>query len=461
MKTPERGTTVLVVGLGRSGRAAARFLLARGCDVLATDRLPLERLDREVRALAAAGVTLACGGHDPQPFERAETIVVSPGVPLDLAPLAAARARGVPVVSEIDLVADQVRGRAILVTGSNGKSTTTALVATMLQADGRDAVACGNYGLPVVDATRGDDGRRWYAIELSSFQLESVGPLGAAAAVLLNVQPDHLDRHGSFERYLEIKCRIAALRAAGAPLVLGLDDPALARAADGLAPPVIGVGATRPLDDGGRLEDGMLVVTIAGTRTPLVRRDEFPLPGRHNVVNALAAATASLAAGVRVEAVRDALRAFRPLPHRMCPIAQVEGVTYVDDSKATNVASTLAAIEAFSGEHRAGLIVLLGGRSKAADFSPLAAALERSGARAIAFGEAGPEIAGALAAAGTAVLGVERSMTAAVDAARRHAHRGDIVLLSPACASFDEFANFEERGRRFAEHVRSASEARP
>ncbi|RMF70909.1 MAG: UDP-N-acetylmuramoyl-L-alanine--D-glutamate ligase [Acidobacteria bacterium] len=459
MRPYERDTTALIVGLGRSGRAAARFLLAEGCTVLATDRQPVERLDREVRALQAAGVTLLCGPDAPVPVERAQLVVASPGVPADSPPLVAARARGIPVVSEIDLVADRIRGRAIAITGSNGKSTTTALVAAMLAADGRDAVACGNYGVPLVDAVRDDAGARWYAVELSSFQLETVGDLGAAAAVLLNVQPDHLDRHGSLERYLELKCRVAALRAPGAPLVWGAGDPLLDRAVAALAEPRWAVSADAPRAPGAGVRDGMLVLAAGGDDLPLLPLDELPLPGRHNVVNALAAALASRAAGVRPDALREALRAFRPLPHRMCPVAQVGGVTFVDDSKATNVASTLAAIDAFAGTAGERLVVLLGGRDKGADFAPLAAAIAGRGARAVAFGEAGPLVARALEQAGAPPLALVPTMIEAIEEARRVARRGDVVLLSPACASFDEFTGYEERGRRFAEHVRSLSGA--
>jgi UDP-N-acetylmuramoylalanine--D-glutamate ligase len=454
-----RGRRALVVGLGRSGRAAARWLLAEGAEVVGNDRLPLDRLDDDARALAGHGVTLAAGGHDQDLFDRAEVIVVSPGIPLDLPPLAAARGRGVPVVSEVDLAAPRIGTRAIGITGSNGKSTTTALAASMLARDGRDVVACGNYGVPLTEAVQADAGERWYAIELSSFQLELTTGLRAGAAVLLNVQADHLDRHHSLDAYRRAKESIATLRTPGAPIVLVVDDPLLAEFAARADEPVLAVSAAGPVERGGWADDAGLHLRLGDATETLATLDEFPLFGRHNRINALAAALAARAVGAKPDAVRDGLLAFRALPHRLEPVGEQVGVRYVDDSKATNVAAAIEAIEALAAEP-GGLVVLLGGRDKGGDFTPLAQALQAAGARAVTFGEAGPLIAAALERAGAAAVDRTGPLAEAVERARGLARPGDTVLLAPACASFDEFRSFAHRGDVFAGLVRGHGDGR-
>ncbi len=453
----------LVVGLGRSGRAAARFLLARGDRVTATDALPVEKLDREVAALGAAGVRLVCGGHDARDFAAAELIVLSPGVPFTLPELEPARARGVPIVSELDLVAERVSARTVLITGSNGKTTTTALVAEMLKAAGQDAVACGNYGLPLVDAAQGDAGTRWYAVEISSFQLETTNAMRAAAAILLNVQADHLDRHGSFAAYRAAKYRVAEDRAKGAPLVLVADDPELAPLAASARPPVLEVSALGRVAAGGFVEHGELRLALGGREEPLAGAAELPLPGRHNRVNVLAAAVALRAVGFPLEPLRRAALAFAPLPHRLQDVALVRGVRFVDDSKGTNVGAVLEALVAMRETllPSARIFTLLGGRDKDGDFRPLAAALAQQGGIAVTFGEAGPRIAAVLEAVGSPVA-KRGSLEDAVAHAASLAAPGDLVLLSPACASFDAFTGYAARGDAFAAAARSlAAETAP
>ncbi|MBP7146016.1 MAG: UDP-N-acetylmuramoyl-L-alanine--D-glutamate ligase [Acidobacteria bacterium] len=456
MGTPRN---VLVVGLGRSGCAAARHLLARGERVTGTDMQPVERLGREAAALAEANVRLVCGAHDENDFVGADLLVVSPGVPLDIPPIAAARARGVPVISEIDLVAGAVGERLIAITGSNGKTTTTALVAAMLSAAGREGVPCGNYGTPLVDAVQGDHPDRWYALEISSFQLETTSSLRAAGAVLLNVQADHLDRHGSYLGYREAKWRIAALRAGDAPLVLNADDPDVAPLGAQALPPVLEVSVERAVAAGGFQQGDELRLRTGHGEELLARSGELQLPGRHNRVNVLAAAVACRALDLPLDALHSAATSFRPLPHRLQEVALVGGVRYVDDSKGTNVGSVLVALEAIRENlgplPPAGprIHVLLGGRDKSSDFRPLAHALARAGSTPLAFGEAGPRIALALEGEGVAV---ERcgSLEDAVQRAAELARPGDVVLLSPACASFDAFSGYAARGDAFAAAAR-------
>ncbi len=443
-----RGRRFLVVGLGRSGTAAARYLLARGALVTATDRRPADELGAGVRALGEAGVTLHLGGHPDEAFREVDAIVLSPGVDPSLAPIDEAARRGVPVVSEIDLVADRLGARVLAVTGTNGKSTTTALLASMLAAGGFDAVPCGNYGTPLVEAAEGDHAGRRYALEVSSFQLETTRLLRSGAAILLGIRPDHLDRHGSLAAYRAAKERVLLLRDPGAPGICCVDDPLVAEAARAALPPVLAVTLEGRPEAGGCLEGDTLVLRFPGRpAVPLLRVDEIPLPGRHNRWNVLAAALAATAAGAGTREVAEAVRRFRTLPHRLEEVAQVRGVLFVDDSKATNVDAALRAIETYPGRR---LHVLLGGRDKDGDFRPLAAALSAAGARALAYGEAGPRIAEVLEKEGFREVERCGDLATATRRAFAEAAPGDVILLAPACASFDAFRSYAHRGDAFA-----------
>jgi UDP-N-acetylmuramoylalanine--D-glutamate ligase len=444
---------VLVVGLGRSGLAASRFLLGRGARVTATDMRPASTLGAGAAALADAGVRLACGGHDAGDFLAAELIVVSPGVRPDLPALSAARREGIPVVAEVELASWYVRGHLLGLTGSNGKSTTTALLARMLAEAGRDAVACGNIGLPLLEAMAGDHDRRWYAVELSSFQLETTERLHAEVAGLLNIQPDHLDRHRDLQEYRAAKARLFATQTAVDTAVLNADDELTAE----LAPSMHGRLATfsleGPVRRGAYLDDERLVLADDGGTEPLMDVSEVPLAGRHNLANVLAAAAMARAAGVEPDAIRAAVRSFRPLPHRLATVGTVGGVTFVDDSKATNVDAARVAITAFPGKR---VVALLGGRAKQTDFAALAAALREAGAVAVAYGEAGPALEEALR--GRVDVSRADDLPGAFKRAAAMANAGDVVLLAPACASFDAYRDFNERGDHFAQLVRDLAE---
>jgi UDP-N-acetylmuramoylalanine--D-glutamate ligase len=447
-----RGRRVLVVGLGRSGIAAARHLIAAGARVEATDLRELERLGRDVAALRDAGVELHLGSHPEKTLLDAETIVLSPGVPAGTPGIEAARRAGVEVISEVDLAAPRVGERAVAITGSNGKSTVTALVSAMLAEAGFDALPCGNFGTPLIEAASGDHPGRRYSIELSSFQLETTSRLQATAAILLNVQADHLDRHGDFETYRAMKWRISELRAPLAPLVLNLDDPHSAALAASAPAPVLGVSLREEVDAAGTARDGWLALRTGGRELRLIEASRLMLPGRHNVLNALAAAVAVSTLGLDAEPIRAALSKFRPLPHRLQEVARVEGVSFIDDSKATNVASAVEAIFAVAPRAER-LLVLLGGRDKDSDFAPLVDALEAARARAVTFGEAGSKIAATIREemddAGL-LAGECGSLEEATRRAWSLARPRGAVLLSPACASFDAFDGYAARGEFFA-----------
>jgi len=449
-----KGRSVLVVGLGRSGLAAARQLLAAGADVSATDMRAIDRLGAEADLLERTGVKLTLGGHPDEIFAGQDAIIVSPGVPTDLPQLVAARGSGIEILSEIDLAEEALGSRTLAVTGSNGKSTTVALAAEMLSASGFDAVPCGNIGTPFVDAVREDhDGRR-YSLELSSFQLETASALRAACAVLLNVQPDHLDRHGSLERYRDAKWRIADLRTEGAPLVLAVDDPLVAPLARSARGPVLQVSCSTRVPAGGWLDAGILKIDRGDGSRTLATLDELPLYGLHNVTNVLAAALAAMAVGADIDGARKALLGFRPLAHRLQEVVRVRGIRFVDDSKATNVAAAVEAIGALAASCEGRVHVLLGGRDKDSDFAPLARAIDEVGASALTFGEAGPLIESILTPRVATYAGtLEEAVVAAFD----RADGGDVVLLAPACASFDAFPGFEARGLAFADAARMVS----
>ena len=403
---------VLVVGLARSGRAAVAALRARGTAVVAYDAdagADVAGIDGEILLGAWEDVFLDCVG----------LVVKSPGVPAQAPPVAAARIRGVPVISEIELGARLLDNPILGVTGTNGKTTTTALLGAIFAAAGVPAEVAGNIGRPLTSLVGLTAPDSWVVCELSSFQLEDIDVLHPRIAVLLNLEPDHLDRHGSFEAYGDAKLRIFESQEA--------DDVAVVPRGFGPVP-----GAARRIEFGG--DDPL-------PAEPLI-------PGAHNRENAAAATAAARAAGIPDDAIAAALRTFPGVEHRIEDVATIAGVRYVNDSKATNVAAALRALASFPGARK---LVILGGRGKAEPYAPLAEAFA-PGDRAYVIGEAGEAIAAALDRAG---VRFDRSgnLATAVAAASREAREGDVVLLSPACASFDQFTSYEQRGQEFGKLV--------
>lgn len=402
----------LVVGLARSGRAAVAALRAERVEAVAYDA-------QEGVDVSGVDADVHLGEWADGLLDRVDLVVKSPGVPDDAPPIAGARARGVEVVSEIELGARLLPNPILGVTGTNGKTTTTALLGAMFDAAGVPAEVAGNIGRPLTSLVGVADPDAWIVCELSSFQLEDIDTLRPRIAVLLNLEPDHLDRHGSFEAYGAAKLRIFENQ--------GGDDVAVLPRGFG---PVPG-GARRLEFDGG---------------DPLPA--EPLIPGAHNRENAAAAVAAARAAGIPDDAIAEALRTFPGVEHRIEEVATIAGVRYVNDSKATNVAAALRALASFAGARK---LVILGGRGKAEPYAPLAEAFA-PGDRAYLIGEATEAMAAALEAAGVAF---ERSgdLGSAVAAAAREAREGDVVLLSPACASFDQFASYERRGEEFGKLV--------
>jgi UDP-N-acetylmuramoylalanine--D-glutamate ligase len=399
----------LVLGLARSGRAAVAALRGQGWSVSAHDASP------EVDA-AGVDADVSLGAWDDRLLDGVQLVVKSPGVPGEAAPVAAARARGIEVVSEIELGARLLPNPVVGITGTNGKTTTTALLGAMLEAAGVPVEVAGNIGRPLTSLVGAAGPDAWVVCELSSFQLEDVDTLRPRVAVLVNLEPDHIDRHGSFDAYAAAKLRLFERQ--------GGEDVAV-------------------------VPRGFPAVPGAGRRVEFSGDDPLPaeprIPGAHNRENAAAATAAARAVGVGDAAIAEALRTFPGVEHRIETVAEVGGVTWVNDSKATNVAAALRALASFPGRP---LHAILGGRGKHESYAPLAAAMGE-GDRAYLIGEAAAEIGAALETARVRHVVRCGDLATAVSAAAAAAAAGDVVLLSPACASFDQFTSFEQRGEEF------------
>lgn len=440
------GARVLVVGLGQSGLAAVELLRSRGALVEATDQKPLEELPEAASRLQALGVAFS-----PQSdcvFENRDLIVISPGVPADLPPLEEARRRGVRVVGDLELASWFLQGRTIGITGSNGKTTTTALTGHILREAGLPVQVGGNIGWAPASMVATSRPDQWNVLELSSFQLETIERFHADIAAVLNLTPDHLDRHGTMERYAAAKRRLLETQAPDEPAILNAADPICRELARLKSNPVWFTSAGR-LSSGVWVENGWVV--LDGRR--LLEAREIPLRGRHNLENVMAAAAAAHLAGAALEAIAAAVRSFPGVEHRLEFVRRVAGVDYYNDSKATNVDATLKALDAFAGP----LWVILGGKDKGSDYAPLREPLAAKARAALLIGTAAPKIAAALE--GAVPLIDCGTLEAAVKAAARRASPGDTVLLAPACASFDQFRNFEHRGRTFKALVAALEES--
>lgn len=442
------GKKVVVVGLGKSGIAAARLLLARGARVIGNDARPASELPEDARALAEQGVELALGGHDAALLGSADQIVVSPGVP-NLPALEAAERAGVPIASEIELASWFLEGKLIGITGTNGKSTVTTLVGEMCRQSGRPTFVGGNLGTPLTFAVDSRAAQRdgYVVVELSSFQLERVERLRVHFAALLNVSADHLDRYPSLEAYARTKANIFRNQTS--------EDFALVPSGDALCIDLARASGGKLYAYGGadgavRVADGRLTDAATGLSLAL---DELGISGRHNHDNACAAALLARLCGVERDAIERVLREFGGLPHRMVHVRRLDGVDYYDDSKATNVGAAAAALDGLAD--REGRVVLIaGGKHKGGDYAPVAERMRARGRAAVLIGEAAPLIEAALSGCGLPVE-TESTLERAVQRARAQAQPGDAVLLAPACASFDMFRSYAHRGDVFQDAVRA------
>jgi UDP-N-acetylmuramoylalanine--D-glutamate ligase len=439
-----QGRRVIVVGAGRSGLAAARLLASRGASVTLADAA--DRLDA-AGDLRAAGIAVALGPHQPAQFSSADLLVVSPGVPLDQPAIAAARAAGVPVIGEVELASRWLAGRVIAITGTKGKSTTTTLTARMLAEAGLDATAGGNLGTALstqVDASRRES---LHVVEVSSFQLEATDRFHPWIAVLLNFSADHLDRHHSIEEYGRAKARIFTNQTGEDWALVNADDPAaLALAAGGRARR-FDFALDAPVSDGVTVEGEAIVRRDRGQAAPLLPLTSVRLPGRHLLTDVLAATAVGCVAGIPAEAMRRAVEGFGGLEHALERVATIGGVAFVNDSKATNIASARRSLESFPG----GVVAIMGGRFKGGSFAELRDVVAERAAAVVAIGESAPLVRDAF----KDVVPVDDavSMEDAVRRAYGRARPGGVVLLAPACASFDMFRDYAERGRVFKDAV--------
>lgn len=441
------GKEILIVGAARSGAAAARFLRSRGARVTLNDAKPESGIAgaSELRAL---GVEIAAGGHPAELFEKAELIVVSPGVPLALEPFRRARAAGVEVIGEMELAARFLRGRLVGITGSNGKTTTTALTGELLARAGLETQVGGNIGTPLISLVESSTDETLTVVEASSFQLEAVSRLRFFAATILNITPDHLDRYDSIDDYAAAKANIFRNQTAGDWAVLNADDARVAAMADLTAARKVFFSRERELDEGISLRGSEVVWRAGGEERVLLRRDEIALRGAHNLENVMAALALGLACGAGSESMRETVREFRGVEHRLEFVAGIDGVKFYNDSKATNVDAAIKALEAFTEP----VIVILGGKDKGSDYAPLARLVRERCRSVILIGAAAEKIAAAIAGSAQAVRA--QTMEEAVERGFARARAGDVVLLAPACASFDMFNDYEHRGRVFKESVR-------
>ena len=444
-----KGKNVLVVGLGKSGVASALFLEARGARVTVSDARGQQQLQDQIPALLDKGITVETGKHGERTFRNQDLIVVSPGVPSDLAQLARARREGTPVIGEIELAARFLQGEIVAITGSNGKTTTTALTGEVIAAGGSKTLVGGNIGTPAISFVEQSTADTWVVLEISSFQLETIESFRPRISAILNLSPDHLDRHGSMANYFAAKARIFENQTAGDFAVLNADDEPTAGLASGLRPGVYWFSRKREVERGAFVRGGQILFRDERGERAVMACGEITLKGAHNLENVLAAVVMGSLAGVEAARIRTAVKDFKAVEHRLEFVATIAGVDYYNDSKATNVDATIKALEAFAG----GIHIILGGKDKGSDYSVLNRLLGERVRRVYTIGAAAHKIESQLAS--SVPITSSGTLGEAIRAASGNARPGEIVLLAPACSSFDQFHSYEERGRAFKAEVRA------
>jgi UDP-N-acetylmuramoylalanine--D-glutamate ligase len=444
---------VLVVGLGKSGIAAAMFLRQQGAQVTVSDARSATALAKEIPTLLEAGIMVESGGHGLLTFRRQDLIVISPGVPLDTPEVKQVVGYGMPVIGELELASRFLKGRIVAITGSNGKTTTTTLIGKILAEAQIPTLVGGNIGTPVIDLIPRSTEETIDVLEVSSFQLETIEQFRPWIAVLLNITPDHLDRHGSFENYAAMKARITEQQQAGDFLVLNAEDKPTQMVAAKTKAQIFWFSPRRPIKQGAFVHgESVAFIPREGAQAePIMPVAEIPLKGSHNVENVLAAVCAARLAGVPAEKIRSAVSSFKAVEHRLEFVRSLHGVEYFNDSKATNVDATLKAIAAFPG----GIHLILGGKDKDSDYTLLAPLLRERVKAVYTIGSAAEKIEHQLH--GVVKMLEAGTMDAAVREAQKAAVAGDVVLLAPACSSFDQFENYEHRGRVFRQIVEELS----
>lgn len=444
-----QGKKVAVVGLARSGAAACRLLVSRGALVTGSDHRPPGGIQTDLEDLRRRGVSLELGRHRPGTFLQADLIIVSPGVDPKLPLLQKACSRGIRLWGEVELAFRASEATYIAITGTNGKSTTTALIGLMAKHAGKRAMVAGNIGTALCDVVPALSREHWVVAEISSFQLETIDTFRPEVAVLLNITPDHLDRHVDLPAYLEAKARIFINQEPQDVAVLNADDPVTVEAATRGKARQIFFSQRQPVQEGAFLQEGRLCLRLRGKDEIICDRGKMRLQGIHNTENALAAVTAAGHLGIPPQSMREVLTQFSGLEHRLEPVAEVGGVRYLNDSKGTNVGATVKSLESFPPGR---VILIAGGMDKGADFRPLIPLVKERVKTTILIGQARKKLEATLKH--VCPIQGAASLEEAVETAATLATQGDVVLLSPACASFDMFRDFEERGSVFKAAVR-------
>lgn len=444
---------VLVVGLGKSGVASALFLRAWGARVTVSDSKPQDQLQDQIPVLLDNGIAVETGGHGERTFGGQDLIVVSPGVPTDSPPLVQARALGENVIGEVELAAQFFPGRIVAITGSNGKTTTTTLAGEIVAAAGYRVAVGGNIGTPAISLVEAATADTIAVLEVSSFQLETIQTFRPQVAVVLNVTPDHLDRHRTFAAYADAKARIFENQRAGDFTVLNADDQTCVELATRTRAQVFWFSRTTEVKQGAFVRGGRIFFRDHNGQREIMLVSEIPLKGAHNVENVLAAVCVGALLGCEPDRIRTAVRNFKAVEHRLEHVATIGGADYYNDSKATNVDATIKAIESFP----ANIHLILGGKDKGSDYTVLNDLLRKRVKRVYTIGAAAAKIESQIVSSQNGGPEIDHAET--LETAIRHAAQvakpGDVVLLAPACASFDQFRNYEHRGKVFKQVVNS------
>ena len=442
---------VLVVGLGRSGVSSAIFLQEHGAKVIVSDSKAEAQLQSEVPALLDRGISIETGRHGERTFRDQDLIVVSPGVPSDQPQLQHARTLGIPVIGEVELAFRFLKGKVLAITGSNGKTTTTSLVGEILAKSGKKTLVGGNIGTPVISLAGQSTPDTMVVLEVSSFQLESIEQFCPWIAAILNITPDHLDRHHTFQAYVDAKARLFENQSPSDIAVLNADDPTCValQNKDKVKGSLLWFSRKQRVENGAFVQGDQIMFRQNGQEQPVLSRSDIQLKGEHNLENVLAAVAITMVTGCTPQQVRQAVKEFRAVEHRLELVATINGVTFYNDSKATNVDATMKALESFP----ANIHIILGGKDKGSDYTVLNPLLRERVKRVYLIGAAADKIAQQIQNSTAVVRSatLERAVRQAFEAAKP----GDVVLLAPACASFDQFENYEHRGRVFKELVHS------
>ena len=443
-----KGRKALVVGLAKTGISTAKFLMAQGAVVTTTDMLPASKI-KGIDDLQGTGITVETGGHSVKNFLNADLIVLSPGVPPDIGPLQEAKRKGIEIISEIELACNFIKEPIVAIAGTNGKTTTTTLIGKIFEDAGKAAFVGGNIGLPLIEYVSSEQPAEYLIVEVSSFQLEGVRNFRPHVAILLNITEDHLDRYASFQEYAAAKFRLFENMNKGDYAIVNIDDPVIKSHVPNLKSQLINVipfSSSKALKQGIYYQDGSIVYSVGGNEETYPTRD-FKLKGIHNIENIMAAIAAVKACAIPMGVILKTIEGFKGLPHRMELIRELNGVSYYNDSKGTNIGALQKSLEGLSSP----VILIAGGKDKGGDYTALNDLIKSKVKLLILLGEAKDKIRDAFKGF-TDIVMVE-SLKQAVRTAYNRAENGDVVLLSPACSSFDMFKDYKERGEIFRKEV--------